>query len=174
MKSPQDMRIIQIDITNACIHQCSNCTRFCGHHKNPFFMDFETFKKAVDSFEGYEGTVGIMGGEPTLHPQFRRFLEYLNEHKYYEKTENLLTTPTKNFMNVIAQMEQRDTYMKMFDGGKQRCVKGYGLWSALSNNYRAYYEYIQDTFNFQALNDHTNIMYHSPIMVRRKDLKIPD
>ena len=52
MKSPQDMRIIQIDITNACFHRCSNCTRFCGHHKKPFFMDFETFKRAVDSFEG--------------------------------------------------------------------------------------------------------------------------
>jgi len=174
MKSPQDMRIIQIDITNACIHQCSNCTRFCGHHKKPFFMDFETFKKAVDSFEGFQGTVGIMGGEPTLHPQFKRFLEYLNEHKYFKKTENLLTKPTKNFMNVIAQMEQRDTYMKKYETGQQRCVDGYGLWSALSNNYRAYYELIQDTFNFQALNDHTNIMYHSPIMVRRKDLNIPD
>ena len=61
MKSPQDMRIIQIDVTNACIHQCSNCTRFCGHHKKPFFMDVETFKKAVDSMEGYVGTVSMMG-----------------------------------------------------------------------------------------------------------------
>jgi hypothetical protein len=31
-------------------------------------MDFETFKKAVDSLEGFDGMVGVMGGEPTLHP----------------------------------------------------------------------------------------------------------
>ena len=47
MKSPKDMKIIQIDITNACINRCSNCTRFCGHHTRPFFMDFETFKSQM-------------------------------------------------------------------------------------------------------------------------------
>ncbi len=83
MKSPQDMRIIQIDVTNACIHNCSNCTRFCGHHKKPFFMDVETFKKAVDSMEGYVGTVSMMGGEPTIHPQFEELITYLGE-KYKE------------------------------------------------------------------------------------------
>ena len=174
MKSPQDMRIIQIDITNACFHQCSNCTRFCGHHKKPFFMDYETFKKAVESFEGYRGTVGVMGGEPTLHPEFERFLEYLNEHQYYPKAKNLLVNPAKDFMRVIAQMEQNITFLNKEHGISRNCVLGYGLWSALSDKYREYYELIQDTFNFQALNDHTNVMYHAPIMLRRKDMNIPD
>jgi len=174
MKSPQDMRIIQIDITNACIHKCSNCTRFCGNHKKPFYMDFETFKKAVDSFDGYCGTVGIMGGEPTLHPEFSRFLEYLNEHSYYPKAENLLVRPTKDFMKTVAQMEQNNTFINNEHGIKRNCVLGYGLWSALSSKYSDYYELIQDTFNFQALNDHTNIMYHAPIMIRRKDMHISD
>ena len=174
MKSPQDMRIIQIDITNACIHKCSNCTRFCGHHKKPFFMDWDTFKKAVDSFEGYKGTVGIMGGEPTLHPEFERFVCYIKDHPYFPKTENLLVRPAKDFMKMIAKMEQRDTYINKEHGIERRCVHGYGLWSALSGKYNEYYELIQDTFNFQALNDHTAVMYHSPIMVRRKDLHISD
>lgn len=47
------MRTIQIDITNACTHQCSNCTRFCGHHRKPFFMDLETFQRAVDSLADF-------------------------------------------------------------------------------------------------------------------------
>lgn len=51
MRSPKDMEIIQIDITNACQHMCSNCTRFCGHHKKTFFMSFEQFKEAVDSLQ---------------------------------------------------------------------------------------------------------------------------
>ena len=173
MKSPQDMRIIQIDITNACIHKCSNCTRFCGHHKKPFFMDFETFKKAIDSFEGYHGTVGIMGGEPTLHPEFERFLTYANEHKHYPKAENLLLSPTKNFMQVIARMEQNNTFVNKENGVRRWCVEGYGLWSALSDKYREHYELIQDTFNFQALNDHTNIMYHAIPRFRILTLKKP-
>ena len=43
MRSPKDMQIILIDITNACTERCSNCTRFCGNHKKNFFMDVDTF-----------------------------------------------------------------------------------------------------------------------------------
>ena len=75
MRSPKDMGIIEIDITNACVHACANCTRFCGHHKKPFYMDFETFKKAVDSLKDYKGMIGIIGGEPTIHPEFERFVD---------------------------------------------------------------------------------------------------
>lgn len=174
MKSPQDMRIIQIDITNACIHKCSNCTRFCGHHKKPFFMDWETFQKAVNSLKGYKGTVGVMGGEPTLHPEFERFVRYIKEHPYYPKGENLLVKPTKEFMNVLGRMEQRETIVSNEHGIKRNVVYGWGLWSALSRKYKEYYELIQDTFNMQAVNDHKNIMYHSPIMITRKELGISD
>ena len=62
MRSPAEMRTIQIELTNACPHLCSNCTRHCGHHRKPFFMDLETFRRAVDSLAGFSGIVGIMGG----------------------------------------------------------------------------------------------------------------
>lgn len=76
MKMPMDMDTVQIEITNACIHSCSNCTRFCGHHSHPYFMSFEKFKQAVDSMEGFPNMTGFMGGEPLLHPQFEKFCEY--------------------------------------------------------------------------------------------------
>lgn len=79
-----DMETIQIEITNACHNKCSNCTRLVGHHPNPYFMDFETFKFAVDSMENYPVArpgqaklIGVMGGEPLLHPEFDKFCEYL-------------------------------------------------------------------------------------------------
>ncbi|KKS13651.1 MAG: Radical SAM superfamily enzyme [Candidatus Magasanikbacteria bacterium GW2011_GWA2_41_55] len=65
------MPVIQIEVTNVCNLSCSNCTRFVGHHKKPFFMDLETVAKAIDSLEGYPHEIGIMGGEPTMHPQFK-------------------------------------------------------------------------------------------------------
>ena len=66
MRSPEDMQIILIDVTNACTERCSNCTRFCGNHKKPFFMTYETFKRGVDSMEGFGGLFALIGGEPTL------------------------------------------------------------------------------------------------------------
>jgi hypothetical protein len=70
------MDTIQIEVTNACINECSNCTRFCGHQK-PYFMKFDRFQKAVDSMEGFPKMVGMMGGEPLLHPQFEEFCDYM-------------------------------------------------------------------------------------------------
>lgn len=65
------MKVIQIEITNACSLQCSQCTRFVGHHKKPFFMDLDMVAKAIDSLKGFKEQIGIMGGEPTLHPRFK-------------------------------------------------------------------------------------------------------
>ena len=80
MRSPADMTIIQIELTNACVRHCSNCTRLCGHHDKPFFLEFETFKQAVKSLGGFNGMAGLMGGEPTLHPQFEECAQYLLEN----------------------------------------------------------------------------------------------
>lgn len=72
MRNIKDMQIILIDITNLCNKSCSNCTRFCGHHSKEkiYFMDVDYFEKAVKTLSDYHGVIGIMGGEPTLHPQF--------------------------------------------------------------------------------------------------------
>lgn len=70
--------LIQIDITNSCIFRCANCTRFVGHTKKPYFMDLADIEKAIDSLEGYQGGIGIIGGEPTMHPQFPEICELLH------------------------------------------------------------------------------------------------
>ena len=77
MISPASMKIIQIEVTNSCIHNCSNCTRFCGLHEKNFMMSQEQFEQAVDSLAEYRGIVGVMGGEPTLNPRFPEMIRYL-------------------------------------------------------------------------------------------------
>jgi hypothetical protein len=72
-----DMDNIQIEITNFCMNSCSNCTRLCGHHEKPYFMDLDMVKKAIDSMECYPKMTGIMGGEPLLHPKFEAICDYL-------------------------------------------------------------------------------------------------
>lgn len=86
------MKIIQIDITNACVNKCSNCTRLIGHHRKPFYMDFETFKRAVDSLTDFPGMVGTIGGEPLLHPEFERFALYLKSRIPGKKRRGLWST----------------------------------------------------------------------------------
>jgi hypothetical protein len=77
MRPLMDMDTIQIEITNACDHSCSNCTRLVGHHVKPYFMEFDQFKQAVDSLADFPKMVGVMGGEPLLHPEFEKFCEYI-------------------------------------------------------------------------------------------------
>lgn len=70
-----EMDTIQLEVTNACILQCSNCTRFCGHHKKPYMMSRDLVVRGLDSLAGFEQMVGIMGGEPLLHPDFEWICE---------------------------------------------------------------------------------------------------
>ncbi len=175
MRSPADMGTIQIDITNACNMRCSNCTRFCGNHEKVFFMDFDTFRIAVDSLDEFDGITGIIGGEPTLHPEFERFAQYLQE-KFGEPAgyEHLLY-PQKDFIHAIRQREFASERMHKDAGGMNFMKKyGAGLWSNMSGTYQKYYEIIQDTFSVQYLNDHLNPSYHQPGLFSRKDLEIPD
>lgn len=76
MRNLFSMDTVQIELTNACINDCANCSRFCGHVKKPFFMTWEQFKECVDSMVGYPKMVGFQGGEPLLHPEFERFCGY--------------------------------------------------------------------------------------------------
>lgn len=77
MRALADMETIQVEITNACVRRCSNCTRFVGHAPKTYFMDWDTFTNAIDSLEGFPGRIGIMGGEPLLHPDFEKMCAYL-------------------------------------------------------------------------------------------------
>ena len=71
-----------IMINENCNQKCPYCfaSEFVNVKKNN--MSFENFKKAVDFIltkndGGKVGQVGIIGGEPLLHPEFDTFINYL-------------------------------------------------------------------------------------------------
>ena len=171
MKSPRHMRIIEIDITNACDKRCSNCTRLCGHHKKPFFMDYETFKRAVDSLDGYQGIRSMMGGEPTIHPEFERFIRYLGSK--FPKRENPLVYPQKDFIKKVHQIEL-ENFQTIDDGVERIDIVGPGMFSNMGGTYKKHYEIISDILPFQGLNDHLNPIYHQTALISRKELGISD
>lgn len=175
MRSPQDMQIVLIDITNACTERCSNCTRFCGNHKKPFFMDFETFKRAVDSMEGFPGLVALIGGEPTLHPEFERFMEYLQTRYPRQDRQKRLFYPQHQFIQELLHQEFESHRIATKPDGRRTFERaGIGIYSNSSGNYHKYHEQIQDTFQVQFLNDHINPSFHQPGLFARKDLGITD
>jgi len=104
MRSIWASKLIQIEVTNACVNQCANCTRCVGHHPKPFLMDLETVKKILDSIDGFEGMVGIMGGEPTLHPNFPEICKLLQE-RIPKKRRGLWTSGHnwEMFKNIIEE-----------------------------------------------------------------------
>lgn len=171
MKSPRHMRIIEIDITNACDKRCSNCTRLCGHHKKPYFMDFDTFKKAVDSLDGYLGIRSLMGGEPTLHPEFERFIRYLGSK--FPKRQNPFIYPQKAFIEQVHRVEL-DNFEIINDGVERIDIVGPGMFSNMGASYKKHYEIITDILPFQGLNDHLNPIFHQSALITRKELGIPD
>lgn len=67
-----------IQITNKCHENCPHCMECSspdGQH-----MDFSTFKQAIEFGLFLKNAVyGISGGEPTEHPQFLEFCQYLDK-----------------------------------------------------------------------------------------------
>lgn len=79
MRPIYENTVIHVDVTNACWLACANCTRHVGHHRKPYFMDLETVRKGVASLLDFPGRIGLMGGDPTLHPKIKEILAIFRE-----------------------------------------------------------------------------------------------
>ena len=55
----------------------------------------DTFKRAVDSLVDFPGMVGMIGGEPLLHPKFAQMAEYLAKKITDPKRRGLWSTVPK-------------------------------------------------------------------------------
>ena len=75
MRPLVQMSSIAILLSNVCQNSCANCTQSVDHMPG-WFMDMDTFKKAIDSMKGFSGVVGFQGAEPLLCPQFTEMCEY--------------------------------------------------------------------------------------------------
>ena len=76
---------IEIDITYDCNLKCNNCNRSCKQAPDKLSIKLEEVIKFVDvsiSRKHYWQKIRIMGGEPTLHPEFEKILYTLIRYKY--------------------------------------------------------------------------------------------
>ena len=89
-----------IDVNNICPQNCAYCTRYIRHARKDqrYNMDLDTFRKAVVSLDGFPGKLGIMGGEPLLHPEFEELCLILkDEFKIPREKIGLWTSGGKHF-----------------------------------------------------------------------------
>lgn len=66
-------KLCQIVVTNKCTFNCCHCSQMCPlvPENRKYFMSLEQIENALKSLEDYPGHIGMFGGEPTLHPEFR-------------------------------------------------------------------------------------------------------
>lgn len=87
MRAIHENTVVTVEITNACWLSCTHCTRHVGHHRKPFFMDVDYFRQAVLSLLDSPMRIGVMGGEPTMHPRFSEILDIMEELVPYERRD---------------------------------------------------------------------------------------
>lgn len=72
-----------IMINDICNLKCPYCFAQELSNRNNKNITMDNFEKAIDFVltGGANEQIGLIGGEPTLHPQFDKILEYLNNRK---------------------------------------------------------------------------------------------
>jgi hypothetical protein len=79
LRSPYEMKIICIDITNKCDLACSNCTRLLENQDEFWEMTPENFRLAVRSLQDFPGIIAIIGGNPAMHRNFKEICDIFVE-----------------------------------------------------------------------------------------------
>jgi hypothetical protein len=107
---------IEIDITYECDLKCVCCNRSCSQVPTKERMDFSDIKNFIfDSMELDKkwNLIKILGGEPTLHPDFEKIIKYISEEYilcYSPKTilqivSNGLTVETRNILEKVRKYQ---------------------------------------------------------------------
>lgn len=73
-------KLIQITVTHKCPFSCCHCSQLVPHQPDPFVMPLDEVEKALQTLVDYPGHIGLFGGEPLLHPQFREICKLYQKY----------------------------------------------------------------------------------------------
>lgn len=151
-----------IDITNNCDIQCPHCMQR-SEPGNHLMMDMATFILAVNFANNLKATaIMLSGGEPTLHPQLRAFVEILQESKKEFPTRVVFLLSNGSF---LLDDDKREIIRKLIIDNKLNSIQITSV-PRLYKNWRDVHEaYKQHKDEFKG-----KIMLFSDDITRMKDL----
>ena len=91
MRSPYQMTIICIDVTNKCDLACSNCTRLLENQDAFWDMSVDNFRMAARSMKDFPGIVAVIGGNPVMHAKFEQICHIFCEEIPEKRQRGLWT-----------------------------------------------------------------------------------
>lgn len=93
-------KIITLDITHSCNLLCYNCSRSCGEAPSDRKMTIDQIQKfikeSINRNMRWE-RIGVLGGEPCLHPNIFEILNLLSEYKKKFSPNSVLRVVTNGF-----------------------------------------------------------------------------
>lgn len=159
MRSPSEMDIIVVDVTNRCFLACSNCTRDVSHWSTTHEMTPDIFRTALASLKNWwkpGKVIGVIGGEPTLNKHFAEICRIFRD----EFNPGVLKhgrLPIEDF-NAFA-------HERLFDR-----TNGKGLWTSFGPRFTDHYDLIMQTFSHWNPNDHSQGGKHQTSLVDAKEM----
>lgn len=91
---------IEIDITYACNLKCFNCNRSCGQAPSVERMTVSQIRRFLDESRATGRSwdaIRLLGGEPTLHPDFFEILNLMLEYKEHDSPRTCIEVTSNGF-----------------------------------------------------------------------------
>ena len=93
-------KFIEIDITYSCNLSCESCNRSCSQARSKEHLDIDQIEKfiqaSVDQRIKWQ-RIRLLGGEPSLHPNFFEILDLLKNYRASHSKDTILTITTNGF-----------------------------------------------------------------------------
>jgi len=103
MRSPKDMSIICVDVTNKCDLHCSNCTRLLENQTEFWDMTPDNFRLALRSLKGFTGVIAMIGGNPCVHKNFPDLCRIFVEEIPVKRQRGLWTNNAFKYQELIKE-----------------------------------------------------------------------
>ena len=119
-----NLKKIEIDITYLCNLKCTGCDRSCTQAPETLHMPVQTIREFLSQTEKmrhYWESVHILGGEPTLHPNFIEIITLLDDwfqkHSPSTKLKVISNGYSRKTRELLSRIPQRWYYENSFKDG---------------------------------------------------------